>query len=69
MSKPLTLVAAVLLLAGCNAGPTEPAASSNGPEVSFLNNTKGCTIAPGKTAGTPGHDRVVVACERGQRPD
>jgi uncharacterized protein YceK len=65
MSKPLILVATLLLLAGCNAGPTEPAAS-NGLEPSFLNNTTGCATATDRTDGTPGKARVIAACEKGQ---
>jgi hypothetical protein len=64
MSKPLALTAALLFLAGCNASnSTAPTSMS---EPSFLNNTKGCTTALGKTAGRPGNARVAVACTKGQ---
>jgi hypothetical protein len=65
MSRPLTLVATLILLAGCSAtDPTAPAASSQEP--SFLNNTTGCPTAIEKTAGTQGNARVIAACNRGQ---
>ena len=64
MVKPLAVVAAVLLLAGCNASnPTAPATTS---EPSFLSNATGCGTALTKTTGTPGAAYVAVACTKGQ---
>jgi uncharacterized lipoprotein YajG len=65
MSK-LALTAALLLLAGCDAGNST--APTNTSEPSFLNNTKGCATAAQRTAGTPGAAKVAVACTKGQRP-
>ena len=64
MSKPLALTAALLLLAGCNA--SNSMAPTTMSEPSFLNNTKGCTTAIAKTAGTAGAAHVAVACTKGK---
>jgi hypothetical protein len=63
MSKPLALVAALLLLAGCNASnPVAPATS----EPSFAHGTNGCPTATARTVGTEGAVHVTAACTRGK---
>jgi hypothetical protein len=60
MSKPLTLVAALLLLAGCNA--SNPVAPATSEEPSFAHRTNGCPTATTNTTGTAGGAHVIAAC-------
>jgi uncharacterized lipoprotein YajG len=65
MIKPLTLLAGVLLLAGCSAtDPTAPAPTA--PDPSFAHGSTGCPVAAAATAGTPGAAGVALGCLSGQ---
>ena len=65
MIKPLTLLAGVLLLAGCSAtDPTAPASAA--PAPSFAHGGTGCPTAIERTAGTPGAGGVALGCSSGE---